>query len=182
GSGRYKHSTIFADNIPFANGVMPWRGGVIVTAAPHILYLRDTKGGGKADHREVLFEGFATQNPQLRVSHPILGIDNWVYVANGLRGGQAKRSGRPDASALSLSGMDFRFDLIRDRYEAISGLGQFGNTFDDWGRRFVCDNRHHLRHIVLPNRYIKRNPFLAVRDVVHDISDLDLEPGPLSSG
>ena len=47
-------------------------------------------------------------------------------------------------------------------HEAISGMGQFGNTFDDWGHRFVCDNRHHLRHVVLENRYLKRNPFLAV--------------------
>ena len=45
--------------------------------------------------------------------------------------------------------------------EAISGMGQFGLTFDDWGRRFVCDNRHHVRHIVMPHDAIKRNPYLA---------------------
>ena len=39
-------------------------------------------------HGEVLYEGFAAQNPQLRVSHPILGLDGWIYVANGLRGGK----------------------------------------------------------------------------------------------
>ncbi|HYT94793.1 MAG TPA: PVC-type heme-binding CxxCH protein [Gemmataceae bacterium] len=180
GDGFYEHSTVFADGLLFANGLMPWKGGVIVTAAPHIVYLKDTKGSGKADKREVLYEGFAAQNPQLRVSHPILGVDNWVYVANGLRGGQAKRAGQADAKPINLSGMDFRFDLIRDRAEAISGLGQFGNTFDDWGRRFVCDNRHHLRHIVIDNRYLKRNPYLAAPAVVEDISVL--EDGPLSSG
>ena len=76
--------------------------------------------------------------------------------------------------------MDFRFDLIHDKHETISGPGQYGNCFDDWGNRFVCDNRHHLRHIVLPSRYVQRNPFLAVPDVVQDTSIL--EPGPLSSG
>jgi putative membrane-bound dehydrogenase-like protein len=180
GDGRYEHSTVFADRLLFANGLMPWKGGVIVTAAPHIVYLKNTNGDGKADKRDVLYEGFAAQNPQLRVSHPVLGVDNWVYVANGLRGGQAKRAGRPDTKPINLSGMDFRFDLVRDRHEAISGLGQFGNAFDDWGRRFVCDNRHHLRHVVFEDRYLRRNPFLAAPAVVEDISELD--EGPLYSG
>ncbi len=180
GDGFYEHSTVFADGLLFANGLMPWKGGVLVTAAPHIVYLKDTDGDGKADKREVLYEGFAAKNPQLRVSHPVLGVDNWVYVANGLRGGQAKRAGRAGAPAINLSGMDFRFDLFRDRAEAISGLGQFGNTFDDWGQRFVCDNRHHLRHVVFEDRYLRRNPFLAAPAVVEDPSELD--EGPLSSG
>lgn len=186
GDGTYEHSTVFADKLLFAQGLLPWRDGVIVTAAPYIIHLRDTDGDGKADKREVLYEGFAAENPQLRVSHPILGIDNWLYVANGLRGGQVKRSGKPkpltpdpspqrgEGGIVNVSGMDFRFDpLDPDHYEAISGMGQFGNTFDDWGNRFVCDNRHHLRHIVLPNRYIQRNPYLAVPEVVEDVSELE---------
>jgi putative heme-binding domain-containing protein len=76
--------------------------------------------------------------------------------------------------------MDFRFDLVHDQYEAVSGMGQFGNAFDAWGHRFVCDNRHHLRHIVLEDRYVKRNPFLAVPAVVEDPSELT--DGPLNSG
>src|SRR4051812_847641 len=36
GEGRYEHSKIFATNIAFPNGVMPWKNGVLVTAAPDI--------------------------------------------------------------------------------------------------------------------------------------------------
>src|SRR5205823_8344999 len=103
GDGRYESGTVFADGLLFANGLMPWRGGVVVTAAPHIVYLRDTDGDGKADRREVLYEGFAALNPQLRVSHPVLGLDNWVYVANGLRGGQVKRADKADAKPVNLA-------------------------------------------------------------------------------
>jgi len=161
GDGRFERSTVFADRLLFANGLLPWKGGVIVTAAPHILYLRDDDGDGKADRREVLYEGFAAENPQLRVSHPVLGVDGWVYVANGLRGGKVRRAGRPGAEAIDLSGRDFRFDPVRDRAEPIAGMGQFGNTFDDWGHRFVCTNRNHLVPIVLEDRYARRNPFLT---------------------
>ena len=175
--GRYETGTVFAEHLLFANGVLPWRGGAIVTAAPEIAFLQDTDGDGRADRKEVLYEGFAAENPQLRVSHPTLGLDGWVYVANGLRGGKVRRAGRADAPVVDVSGMDFRFDLVHDRGEAISGMGQYGLTFDDWGRRFVCDNRHHLRHVVLPNRYIRRNPMLAVPEVVEDVSELELGPG-----
>jgi putative membrane-bound dehydrogenase-like protein len=174
GDGRYERSTIFADRLLFANGLLPWRDGVLVTAAPHILWLRDTDGDGRADRREVLFEGFMAFNPQLRVSHPILGLDGYVYVANGLLGGRVRRPSK-NGRAIDLGGRDFRFDPRQpDRYEAVSGMGQYGNCFDDWGERFVCDNRHHLRHIVLENHYLKRNPYLAVPAVLEDVSDLEL--------
>ncbi len=180
GDGYYESATTFADNLLFANGLLLWKDGAIVTMAPHIVHLRDTDGDGKADKTEVLYEGFAAQNPQLRVSHPILGLDGWVYCANGLRGGKAVKAGDPKATPVDLSGMDFRFDPITGAYEAITGLGQYGNAFDAWGNRFVCDNRHHLRHIVMENRYLKRNPYLAAPSLVEDTSIL--EDGPLSSG
>lgn len=159
--GRFKKKAVFADQLLFANGVLPYNGGVIVTAAPHILFLKDTNGDGTADVTEKLYEGFATQNPQLRVSNPQLGLDGWIYVANGLRGGQIKRSGKEDAKPIDISGRDFRFDPRHDRAEAITGMGQYGNTFDDWGNRFVCTNRHQWVHLALPEHYIRRNPYLA---------------------
>ncbi|MGE3806046.1 MAG: PVC-type heme-binding CxxCH protein [Gemmataceae bacterium] len=172
GDGVYEKATIFAEQVSFANGLMPWQGGLIVTAAPHILFLKDTDGDGKADRRHILFTGFAEENPQLRVNHPMLGLDNWIYVSNGLRGGSIKKGSGEGQPAISISGMDFRFDPIGGRYEAISGPGQFGHCFDDWGRRFVCDNRHHLRHVVLPNHALKRNAFLAVPGVLEDTTQL----------
>jgi putative membrane-bound dehydrogenase-like protein len=180
GDGFYETATVFADNLDFANGLLRWKDGVLVTAAPHIVWLRDTQGTGKCDKTEVLYEGFATQNPQLRISSPVLGMDGWVYCANGLRGGKVRAAGDPKAKVVDLSGRDFRFDPLSGKYEAISGLGQFGNTFDDWGNRFVCDNRHHLRHVVFPQWALERNKYLAVTEVHEDVSVL--EPGPLSSG
>ncbi|WP_158633643.1 PVC-type heme-binding CxxCH protein [Tautonia sociabilis] len=160
GDGRFEHARVFADGLLFANGVLPWGDGAIVTAAPHIVWLLDDDGDGRADRREVLYEGFAEENPQLRVSHPTLGIDGWVYVANGLRGGKVRRAGDPDAEPIDLSGRDFRFDPTTGRAEAVAGMGQFGLTFDDWGRRFVCTNRNHLIPIVVEDRYASRNPDL----------------------
>lgn len=168
GDGRFETSETFADGLLFANGLLPWRGGLIVTAAPHILYLKDSNGDGRADVREVWFEGFAVENPQLRVGHPILGLDGWVYVVNGLRGGKIKRPGALEDTAIDISGRDFRFDPRTFEAQAIAGMGQYGNTFDDWGRRFVCTNRNHMIPILFEEKAAARNPFLVIPPPLSD--------------
>src|SRR5205823_4504652 len=48
---------------------------------------------------------------------------------------------------------------------------QFGSTFDDFGEQFITDNTIHIRHVVIPMRYLKRAPLLDVRAESQDISD-----------
>src|SRR6185295_17886111 len=74
GGGRYKAVSTVADGLLFANGLMPWKGGLIVTDAPSILYLSKIDASGKAENVQRLYEGFNAGNPQLRVSHPNLGL------------------------------------------------------------------------------------------------------------
>ncbi|HLY08910.1 MAG TPA: PVC-type heme-binding CxxCH protein [Planctomycetota bacterium] len=168
GDGRYETATVFAEGLLMAQGVTPWKGGILVTQAPNVLFLKDTRGDGKADVKETLYSGFAVENPQLRVSHPQFAMDNGIYVANGQRGGKIKSALHPDAAPIDINGMDFRFDLVHDRAEAVTGFGQFGLTFDDRGHRFVCTNRNHVIPIVIPNSYFQRNPFLAAPPPVTD--------------
>lgn len=173
GDGFYETATTFADGLLFANGVQPWKGGVIVTMAGEVAYFRDEDGDDRADLRETWFTGFKEENPQLRANHPTFGLDNKIYIANGLRGGvviAAKEEWKKDAKPVSISGQDFRFDPIGGKYAAISGVGQFGLTFDAFGNRFVCSNRNPSKHIVLDNAYLARNPHLGVSQVASDVS------------
>src|SRR5262249_17601238 len=41
GDGYYESATTFADGLLFANGLLHWKDGVIVTQAPAIVHLRD---------------------------------------------------------------------------------------------------------------------------------------------
>lgn len=179
GDGRFEKRTDFATGLTFPNGVMPWKGGLIVTCAPDVLYLKDTDGDGKADERKVLFTGFAVSgSTQLRVSHPTLGLDNWVYLTSGLTGGSVVSPDFPDRSPIELKRTDFRFRPDDDQYEAADGGAQFGQTFDDWGRRFICYNRVQVQHVVLGSRVLKRNPYLAFSETVQNCP-AELSPEPL---
>ncbi len=173
GDGRYENSRVFADHLLFPTGIQPWQGGVIVTLAGAVMYLKDTDGDGRSDVHETWYRGFVAENPQLRVNHPRIGLDGRVTIANGLRGGtieNPRRPALPSQKPLSISGMDFCFDPRTGDCQAVSGNGQFGLAFDDFGNRFVCNNRAPLQHVVLDNKYLARNPFLAVAAVVKDVA------------
>jgi hypothetical protein len=62
--GRLDQSFVFLEGLPFPTGVTVWRDGLLICAAPDILFARDTDGDLRADQVERLFTGFATHNFQ----------------------------------------------------------------------------------------------------------------------
>ena len=171
GDGRPDKRTVFADHVLEVSGILPWKGGLIVTSAPDILFFKDTNGDGKADVREVLYTGFPKVNPEARVTNPRLGIDNWIYVANDGQNGRITAPEHPEMAAVLVRGADFRFQPERGLAEPASGPTQFGMSFDDWGNRFITENTIHIRNVVVPMQYLIRAPLLEVHGVSQDISD-----------
>ncbi|HEY2413423.1 MAG TPA: PVC-type heme-binding CxxCH protein [Pirellulaceae bacterium] len=171
GDGRFESATTFAEKLLFVTGLQPWKGGVFVTLSGRLAYMKDTDGDGKCDLDETWFEGFAELNTQLRANHPRLALDNWIYVANGLRGGKVVNKKLGEKEPINISGMDFRFHPLTGACEAVTGNGQFGLCFDDWGNRFNCSNRNPVRHVVIEDRYLKANPAVTVSATVNDVAN-----------
>jgi putative membrane-bound dehydrogenase-like protein len=171
GAGRVVRSTVFADRLPACYGVVAARDGVIVLCAPHIIYLADRKGKGKADVRETLFTGFGVGEIWSRISNPRWGIDNWIYAAAGMGSGGTIR-GPHLQTAVPLGSTCFRFKPDGSRLEPVSGgTSGFGLTFDDWGDRFLCTNQQHALYVApLPYRDLARNPYSVAADPVGNIS------------
>ena len=99
------------------------------------------------------------------------GLDHKIYGATAEQ--RRRRSGTPNdprRPAVSVDGHDFRFDPVTEAFESITGTIQFGNTFDDWGNRFLCSESHPLLHAVLPQHYLARNPYLAVPSAIQNIA------------
>ena len=119
GDGFYETGSVFAEGLDFATGLMLWKSGVIVTLAGKVVHLLDSDGDGVADRREILIEGFAEQNTQLRANHPSLGIDGSIYIANGLRGGVVHTPKSP-GNQVSLQGSDLRYDPSSQELESLT--------------------------------------------------------------
>ncbi len=179
GDGKTFRSTVFADNVLAVSGFMPWKGGLIVTSAPDILYLKDTHGDGKADLRQVLYTGFPKVNQEARITNPRLGVDNWIYCSNNGSDGRITSPSHPEMPPVLVRGTDFRFDPISGKAEPASGAAQFGSTMDDFNHRFITQNTTHIRHVVLPMNYLARAPLLEVGAVAQDISDHGRPSSPM---
>lgn len=171
GDGRCDQATVFLDDIAFPSSVMPWRKGAIIAAAPDVFYAEDTDGDGRADQRKILFTGFNPGNQQHRINGFEWGLDGWVYAANGDSGGRVKSVAT--GQVLSISGRDLRFRPDTGELETVSAQTQFARRRDDWGNWFGNNNPTWLWHVTLPEHYLRRNPRLAVKSVLHVLANYE---------
>jgi putative membrane-bound dehydrogenase-like protein len=151
---------------------MPWKGGLLVAVAPDLIYFEGATENGPARRPRTLYTGFDLVNIQQLFSGLQWGLDNWVYGCAGGAGGTVRSLEKPDRPAVTLRGRGIRFHPdVPGSLEPMSGGGQFGLAPDDWQHWFVATNSQHLRNIILPDHYLRRNAALTVPAVTLDIPD-----------
>ena len=170
--GVYEKSTVFADGLRFPIGLFPWKNGLIVANAPDLIYLEDSNNDGKADSSKVLYTGFHTYNIQQMLNSFRWGLDNQIHAVAGSNGGTIISKENPKMPPVELRGRGIRFRPdIPDSLDPVTGGGQYGLTMDSFGALFSSTNSQHLRHMVLPDDQIRRNPYLAVGSMALDIPE-----------
>lgn len=168
GDGRMDKATTWADQLDHVQGMLPINGGLLVTSRTAILFLKDHDGDGVVDERRTLSTSNEPRHNQLQVSSPRWGLDNAIYLNNGLDGMQIYPGDSPEAM-LSFRGWDLRYDPRNNQLSTSTGRGQFGASFDDWGRRFFCSNRNPIMFAVMPADAMERNPFAGITKGYEDV-------------
>lgn len=176
---RYDKRTVIAEGLNFPTGILTWREGAIVTAAPDILFIAPDGS------RKTLLTGFSTGNQQLRVNGLRWGMDGWVYCAAGAHNGGYNK-GTEITSVLTgekiaLGSRDFRFRPDTGEFDPQSGPSQFGRARDDWGHWFGVQNSFPLWHYVLQDHYLRRNPHVIPPDPIHQLFTRNPPVYPASS-
>lgn len=188
GDGRFDRAEIVADDLPFPTGLMAWRDGVVVCAAPDVWMVQPARSSRREKaptsaseksqslltsaatgaiavrtpagwHASRLLTGFATHNFQARVNGLRWGLDGWVYGSGGLFGG--KITVPQTGRTYDCSNRDFRFKPDTGEFEPLAGVSQQGRVRDDFGEWFGQDNSTLLWHFPLPDHYARRNPHVA---------------------
>ena len=170
--GRYDKSIVFAADLNYPTALACWDGGLFVGDAPHLLYLKDTDGDGKADERKVVFSGFGSDKAgEAHLNSIRWGMDNRFHLSTSLSGGNVTVAGDKAAKPVSVRGRGFVFDP-RDlsKFELTSGGGQHGMSMDNWGRKFVCSNSVPAQTLMYDDRYAARNPHLQAPAAAIDIA------------
>src|SRR5262249_846163 len=142
--GTYQKASVIAERLPFPSGVLPYKGGVLVTAAPNIWHFPEAGGKGRS-----VLSGFAEGNQQLRVNGLYWGRDSGAYGPTGRRHGTLRNPEEAAGKGIPLDRRDFRFHPDNGEAEALSGFSQFGLAQDDWGNRFLSWNTQPFRQAVL---------------------------------
>ena len=170
GDGRYERSRVFADRLRWPTAVACWDGGVLVASVPDVLYFKDVDGDGTAERREVLLTGFGANNVQGLVNNLKWSLDNAFVGATSSSLSRVRSLRHTTSGVEDLRGRDFRLDPASGAFEPLSGGGLFGNSFDDFGRRFVCRNWYPAYHVVLDERWLRRNPHVPPPVPIHHIA------------
>lgn len=187
GDGRFDSRVTFAE-LRYPTGLFCYDGGLFVGDPPDLLYLRDADGDGRADERRVVLTGFGTGPAgESQLNSFRWGLDNRIHICTGFDGGQVRPVHAEHNSSTSSSRKTFAPSLVeavsaapnnlvaerdvRNRrilleprsgtFELTSGGGQYGMSFDDWGRVFVCENSLPIQTIMYDDRYIERNPLMT---------------------
>ena len=137
--GTADKSTVFADGLLVPHSVMPVKGGAYVCSATEFLFLSDTDGDDRADHKRVVFSGFGNAD----VHHMIhalrwapwgeLYFNQSIYINSFIETRWGKRR-------LNGSGV-WRFRPETERLEifARGAVNPWGHAIDRWGQSFITD-------------------------------------------
>jgi putative membrane-bound dehydrogenase-like protein len=124
GDGKADKFTIFADKLNLATALVFVNGGIIVSEARHMLFLKDTDGDDKADIREVFLPGWGVGDSHAMQSSLGRGFDNWLYGAVGYSNFRG-----------NVGGKDLQFGQGIFRFQADGSALQFLHQFNNntWG-------------------------------------------------
>ena len=152
--GRADKITVFADRLNLPSSLVFANGGVIVAAAPHILFLKDTDGDDKADVRQIVSTGWGIRDSHAGPSNLQYAPDNHIWGVVGYSGYEGEMNGKrmqfmqgvyrfkPDGAG---------FEFLTASTNNTWGLG-FSETFDVFGS---TANNEPSFYLAIPNRYFE---------------------------
>ncbi len=131
GDGKADKFTVFAEKLNIPTSMVFSNGGIIVSQAPHFLFLKDTDGDDKADVKKVLIDGWGTFDTHAGPSNLKYGYDNQIWGVVGYSGFEGTIAGENRKFAQGI----YRFKPDVSGFEFMTSTSN--NT---WGLGFTENN------------------------------------------
>lgn len=124
GDGKADKFTVFADKLNLATSLVFVNGGILVSEARHMLFLKDTNGDDKADVRQAVLPGWGVGDTHAQQSNLARGFDNWLYGAVGYSNFRG-----------TVNGKDMQFGQGVFRFKADGSALEFLHQYNNntWG-------------------------------------------------
>ena len=139
GDGKADRLVVFADNLNSVTGFEFWGGGILVAAAPEIIFLKDTDGDDKADVRIRMLQGVSSADSHHTANSLVIGTDGCLYWSRGVF--HVTNMETPTKKFRSKSSGVYRFDprTYEVNFHYHIGPNPHGDTIDKWGFQFAND-------------------------------------------
>lgn len=138
--GRAEKTTVFLDGLVMPRSLAFVKGGVLVAEPPDLWFCEDLDGDLRSDRKRLVGSFGVAGNPQHTANGLRYGLDNWLHSADWPK----KHRWTDD-------------HLVE---EETLHRGQFGVSFDDFGRMITCYENSPAHADFIPDEYILRNPNL----------------------
>lgn len=156
GDGKADKFTVFADKLNIPTSMVFANGGVVVSMAPHFVFLKDTNGDDRADVRENIMTGWDKNDTHFGPSNLQYGFNNkiWGVVGSGFNG--TTKDGKT---------LNFRTGVYNLNPDG-TGVDFLANTSNNtWGLGLTEDNNvfistannTHSAFYSMPARFMQRS-------------------------
>lgn len=155
GDGVADKFTVFADDLNIPTSIAFSNGGVLVTMAPDIVFLKDTNGDDVADVREVIMSGWGKGDTHAGPSNLIYGFDNKIWGVTGYSGFNGTVNGKKKEFSQGV----YRFDPNGENFEylATSSNNTWGLGVTEDNNVFLSTaNNTHSAFYSMPERLLQR--------------------------
>ena len=152
--GKADRFTRFAEGLSIPTGMVFANGGLLVAQAPHMLFLKDTDGDGKADVKKILFSGFGTFDTHAGPSNLHYGFDNWIWGCVGYSGFKGVIGNSKDTIQFGQAFFRFKPDGSQLEWMTSTSNNTWGFSFNEANDVFGSTaNNSHGWYMAIPNHY-----------------------------
>lgn len=186
--GRADKSTIWADDISIPLSYELYKDGIIVSEEPHLSYIYDSDGDGKADSREYLYTGFGCEDSHHALHDFVWSPDGDLLFRESIFHNSQVET--PYGPIRAKNSAWFKYSPLNQSlvtFGSYPNTNPWGVTYSDWGHHVashpVFASAFHATNPAFPDQHPKASGIPAYSGVCgHEFVDFPMWPDALQGG
>lgn len=186
--GKADKSTVWADDLHIPLAFELYGDGILVSEEPHLSWIRDTDGDGRADTRQFISTGYGTEDSHHALHDFVWTPDGELLFRESIFHNSQVETPYGPVRAKNSAWFQFRPSTQKlVSFGAYPNTNPWGVTFDDWGNHVashpIFATAFHATNPPYPEQHPRANGIPAYSGVCgHEFVDFPMWPEDLQGG